>query len=168
MGQRLGRRRARLLVVVLAVDHDREAVARAPVHHLPDVQHAATRGVHEHAAPRDQEIHVAGGHAEGRQDHHVASPDVAVADDGIPLVGEDDDVHLPQARVDVRVVDDFAGEKDPAVGEALARFVGVFDRAIHAVAEAELPCELQPELTDGGFEPQRLQAIDDVAAIATR
>ena len=46
-----------------------------------------------------------------------------------------------QLIVDVRVVDDLAGQKDVAVGKALARLIGVVDGAIDAVAEAELARE---------------------------
>ncbi len=43
----------------------------------------------------------------------------------------------PQLVVHVRVVDDFAGQEHAAIGEPLARLVGVVHGAIDAVAEAE-------------------------------
>ena len=62
---------------------------------------------------------------------------------------------MPCARkpvVDVRVVDDLAGQEDVAAGEAPARLVGVVDRAVDAVAEAELAREVdrQPPGCRGG------------------
>ena len=61
-----------LLVVVLAVDDGGEAVARVLVHVLPDVQHAAAGGVHQHAALAAQVLHLRHRDAERGQDHHVA------------------------------------------------------------------------------------------------
>ena len=52
---------------------------------------------------------------------------------------------IAQLIVDVRVVDDLAGEEDVAVGKAPPRLVGVVDRAIDAVAEAELAGEMDGE-----------------------
>ena len=52
---------------------------------------------------------------------------------------------MPWSRscvVDVRVVDDLAGQEDLPVGKPLARLVGVVDGAIDAVAEAELAREV--------------------------
>ena len=50
-----------------------------------------------------------------------------------------------QLLVDVRVVDDFAGQEDASIGKALARLVGVVDGAIDAVAEAELAGQMERE-----------------------
>ncbi len=47
--------------------------------------------------------------------------------------------------VDVRVMDDFAGQEDGAVREAAPRLVGVVDGPIDAVAEAELAREMNGE-----------------------
>ena len=48
------------------------------------------------------------------------------------------DAHLLELPVHVRIVDDLAHQQEPPVGELVAGLVGVVDRAIHAVAEAEL------------------------------
>ena len=50
-----------------------------------------------------------------------------------------------QPIVDVRVVDDLAGQEDAPVGKLLARLVGVVDRAVDAVAEPELAREMDGE-----------------------
>ena len=52
------------------------------------------------------------------------------------------DAGVAQPIVDVRVVDDLAGQEDVAAGEPPARLIGVVDRAIDAVAEAELAREM--------------------------
>ena len=54
----------------------------------------------------------------------------------------------PQLLVDVGVVDDLAGQEHPLIGEPLPGLVGVIDRAIDAIAEAELPRQVdgQPAL----------------------
>ena len=54
---------------------------------------------------------------------------------------EDLDPHAAQLRVHVRIVDDLADEQQAPVGELAPGLVGVLDRALHAVAEAELACE---------------------------
>ena len=55
---------------------------------------------------------------------------------------EKSDALRPQLVVDVRVVDDFAGEEHRTIGKALARLVGVVDGAVDAVAEAEFAREM--------------------------
>ena len=57
-------------------------------------------------------------------------------------VAQKADAHRAQLLVDVRVVDDFAGQIHAAIGEALPRLVGVVDGAIDAVAEAEFAREM--------------------------
>ena len=53
-------------------------------------------------------------------------------------IGQKADALRAQLIVDVRVVDDFAGQKDVAVGKPVPRLIGVVDGAVHAVAEPEL------------------------------
>ena len=55
---------------------------------------------------------------------------------------QEPDALRAQLIVDVRVVDDLAGQDDRRDRETLARLVGVIDRAIDAVAEAELAREM--------------------------
>ena len=63
-------------------------------------------------------------------------------------VAEEPDAERPQLVVDVRVVDDFAGQEDRAIGKAGAGLIGVVDRAIDAIAEPELPREVQRQRPD--------------------
>ena len=63
---------------------------------------------------------------------------------GAAVVGQDADPERLDAAVHLGVVDDLAGEEDPAVRELLPRLVGVLHRAVDAVAEAELAGELHP------------------------
>ena len=64
---------------------------------------------------------------------------------GLAGVAEKADVLLPQLIVHVRVVDDLPGEEDALYRKALAGLVGVVDRPIDAVAEAEFPGEVDRE-----------------------
>ena len=57
--------------------------------------------------------------------------------------------------VDVWVVDDFAGQVDGAVGEALARLIGVVHGAVDAVAEPELAGEMHRQAAVGIGEVRR-------------
>ena len=166
VGERLRRGRLGLLVVVLAVDHRGEAVARVAVHVLPDVEHAAAGGVDEHAALCAQVLHLGHRDAERRQDHDVRLLDAGVAlFGGVFVVGDPDPERL-DPPVDLRVVDDLAREEDAAVRELLARFVGVLDRAVDAVAEAELAGELDPDLAGPRRVAQLLEPLHDLRVIA--
>ncbi len=140
--QRLRRRGARLLVFVLAVDDRRVAVARVARHVLPDVQHGAAGRVDERAALILIALQIADRHAERRQDHDVLRPEPR----GIFVrVAQEADAGRAQLVVDVRVVDDFAGQEHLAIREARARLIRVVDRAIDAVAEPELAREMDQQ-----------------------
>ncbi len=67
--------------------------------------------------------------------------------------------------VDVRVVDDLAGQKHTLVRKTLARLVGVVDGAIDAVAEAELAREMDGQPSGAIREIVGLDVIDDRAVI---
>src|SRR5690606_11371737 len=56
--------------------------------------------------------------------------------------GEEPDARAAQLLVDVGVVDDLAGQVDALALEPFARLVGIVHGAIDAVAEAELPREV--------------------------
>ena len=71
-----------------------------------------------------------------------------------------------QLVVDVRVVDDLAGQVDAAIGEARARLVGVVHGAVHAVAEAELARQVDGEPAGLVAEAVVLDARDEVAVVA--
>ena len=60
-------------------------------------------------------------------------------------VAEEADALRAKLVVDVRVVNDLAGQEDRAVGKALTRLIRVVDRAIDAVAESELAREVNRE-----------------------
>ena len=62
-----------------------------------------------------------------------------------PGVAEEADALRAELIVDVRVVDDLAGQEDLPVGKPLARLIRVVDGAIDAVAEAELAREVHGE-----------------------
>jgi hypothetical protein len=139
-----------LLVRVLAVDEGGVAGAGEALDVLPDVEHGATGGIHQHHLPRPQRLHVAEGDAEGGEEDDVVGEEV-LHRHPVPAVQEPDP-HLGQAPVDAGVVDDLAGDEDPALGELLPRLVGVLDRPVHAVAEPELAGQAEGERA-------RLQAV---------
>ena len=90
---------------------------------------------------RSRTSQLADGDAERRQDHHVVRRH---ASNDFAGIAREADAHRPHAVVHVGVVDDLAGQEDAAVGKA-ARLIGVVDRAVDAVAEAELPRQIQTE-----------------------
>ena len=67
--------------------------------------------------------------------------------------------------VDVRVVDDLAGQEDRAIGKALPRLIRVVDGAVHAVAEAEFPREVDGETAGRETVVRRLDRRDELAVI---
>jgi hypothetical protein len=62
-------------------------------------------------------------------------------------------------------VDDLAGEEHFAIGEPLARLIGVVDGAIDAVAEAELPREVDGQTARPILVVGLLDRGDEVAVI---
>ncbi len=76
------------------------------------------------------------GDAKRRKDHHIVPGQLL---DRLAGVAQEADSHRPQLIVDVRVVDDFAGQIHGPIGKPAARLIGVIDRPIDAVAEPELP-----------------------------
>src|SRR5206468_115401 len=85
------------------------------------------------------------GYAEGRQNDHVGRLEGLNSSRRLVLggrVAQEANTHRPKLFVDMRVVNDFAGEKYSLIGEPLAGLVGVVDGAIDAVAEAEFAREM--------------------------
>jgi hypothetical protein len=62
-------------------------------------------------------------------------------------------------------VDDLAGDEDAPVRELLARLVRVFDRAVYAVAEAELLGEEERQLADLEAEALLAHPFDQRAGV---
>ena len=83
-------------------------------------------------------------------------------------IGKETDVLGAQLIVDVRVVDDFAGQEDVAIGEALARLIGIVDGAIDAVAEAEFTRENNREPSAGKAVVVRFDLLNEIAVVALR
>jgi hypothetical protein len=80
-------------------------------------------------------------------------------------VGQEADPHRAQLLVDVRVVDDLAGQEDVAVGKALPRLIGIVDGAVDAVTEAELAREMDRQPARPVREIVGLDAVDDRAVV---
>ena len=148
-----------LLVPVLAVDHRGVAVARVALDPLPDVEHRPAGGVHQHAADGPEPLEVADGDAERRHDHDVLGGDPGEVELALGIVLEDGDAHGPELGVHVRVVDDLADQEEAALRKLDTGLVGVVDRAVHPVAEAELagqPEGERPRLEPVAARPQGL------------
>ena len=76
---------------------------------------------------------------------------------------------MPWARssiVDVRVVDDLAGQVDGAIGKPRARLVRVVHGAVHPVAEPEFTREMDGQPAGDVAGIGGLDALDQVAVIA--
>ena len=86
----------------------------------------------------------------------------------LALIAQEADAERPQLVVDVRIVDDFAGQVNGAVGKPRAGLVGVVHRAVDPVTEPELPGEVEGQAP--GLVPVALvlDPGDEVAVIARR
>ena len=73
-----------------------------------------------------------------------------------------------ESLVDVRVVNDLAGQKDVAVGEAPPCLIRIVDRPIDAVAEAELARQMDREPARAVLEIPRTNVVDDPAVVRRR
>ena len=103
--------------------------------------HVVSTSVH----PRRRETEQFDGDSECWKDHDVVRRQRV---ERFTRIAEEADSLRADLIVDVRVVDDFAGQKDAAIGKALARLVRVVDGAIDAVAEAKLACEMDVSRPD--------------------
>ena len=130
-------------MVVLAVDDGGEAVPGIALDPLPDVQHRAAGGVHQDAADGAEPLEVPDRHPEGRHDDDIVRRDPREVELPVVAVGQERDPHVAELLVHVGVVDDLTHQEEPPVGKLGPGLVGVLDRAIHPVAEAEFA--RQPE-----------------------
>ena len=111
----------------------------------------------------DERLEQLDGDAERRQDDDVVRRQRVERFAG---VAEEADALRANLVVDVRVVDDLAGQKDRAIGKALPRLIRVVHGAIDAVAEAELAREVHGEPAGLKREVGRLDGGDEIAVIA--
>ena len=145
----------------LSVNDRREPVFSVALDVLPHVQHRAARRVDEHTAGSFEALHFRRGHAERGQHDDVARAEVVLR----AGVAQKPDAEVPQPVVHVRVVNDFAGEKNPAIGKPLARLIRIIDGAIDAITEAELACEMQGEPAGLIKKAVGLDFFDELAVI---
>jgi hypothetical protein len=137
--ERLGRRRARFLVPVFAVNDRGVAVLRISLHVLPDVQHGPAGGIHECAPVPDELLEQLHCGTECRENDDVLRRQPV---DRLAWVAEEPDAFRTQLVIDVRVVDDFAGQENLTIGKAMAGLIRVVDRPVDAITEAELAREM--------------------------
>ena len=161
----LAARRLGLLVIVLAMDDGGEPVFGIRLDALPHVEHRAARRVHQHATDGAQPLEVLDGDAERREQHDVGGGDAREVELGAFGPVQEVDTHSPQLGVDVGIVDDFADQEQPAVGELGAGLIGVLDGAVHTVAEAELARELERQITERERVPLGADPIHHPAVV---
>src|SRR5205085_4807590 len=75
---------------------------------------------------------------------------------------------LAQLLVDVRIVNDLAGQEYRAAGETPPGLVRIIDCALHAVTEAELAREMEHEAARFEAEVVGADAIDERAVVRRR
>jgi hypothetical protein len=153
----------RLLVPVLAVNDRREAVDGVALYVLPDVQDRTAGRVDECAPALDQLLEELDGDAECRQDDHVVWCERI---NRFAWIGEEADTLCAKLLVDVRIVDDLARQQHRAIGKPLARLICVVDCAVDAVAEPELPREVNGQPASGVAVIVVLDRGDDIAVVA--
>ena len=159
---RLRRGRLCFLVPDLPVNDRRVSALGVPPDVLPHVEHGSAGGVDERASCAIELLQHAHGDAERRQDHDVSGAELVDLD---RVLIEKPHAHASQLLVDVRVVDDFAGQKHLAIRNALASLVGVVDGSIHAVTEAELTRQVYGQPSGAEGEVLRFDPFDDGAVV---
>ena len=147
------------------MDDRGEPVLRVAGDVLPDVQHRAAGGIHERAALCGQLRHFLDGDPEGRQDHDIIS---AKRLGVLVRIREKPDPVVAQPLIDVRVVDDLAGQEDVPSREPPPRLVGVIDRPVDAVTEPEFPGEVQREPAGRKVIAAGADLVDDRAVVGRR
>jgi len=162
---RLRRRCARLFVPILPVNDRREALVGISLHVLPHVQHGAARGVDQCASALDERLEQFDCDSECWKDYDVVRRQRV---ERFTWIAEKADSLRADLIVDVRVVDDFAGQKQRAIGKALARLIGVVNGAIDAVTEAKLASEVQAQPTGLKSIVSCLDRRHEVAVITLR
>ncbi len=156
------RRGLGFLVPPLAVNDRGVPAFGVPAHVLPDVQHRPARGVDERAAALLELLELGDRDTECREDHHVVGPGVIQA---FRRLAQKADAHRPQLVVDVRVVNDLAGQEHAAFGKPLARLIRVVDGAVDAVAEPELARQMDREPAAAEREVVGLDGVDERAVV---
>ena len=135
----LRRRRARLFVVMLAVNERSESIARVTLDSLPDVEHRAAGRVDHHAPDLAKDLEVPDRHSECGKNDHICGPHSTEID--VPILGhEEGDPHRLEFGVHVRVMDDLTRQIDGTIREFLSGLICVVDRALDSVAEAKFLC----------------------------
>ena len=152
-------------MVRLAVDDRRIAVARVLADVLPDVEHRAAGRVHERAAPPLQTLESLHRDAERGNDDDIRGLEAV---ERVAEVVEETHAGRPQPAVDVRVVNDLAGQEDAPVREPMPCLIGVVDRAVDAVAEAELARQTDRQTTGLRGVPRLPHRVDQAAVVVAR
>ena len=98
------------------------------------------------------------------QDDDVLRLHAGVDEAGFTGEKENDSL-LAQLRIDVRIMDNFASEEYPPVGELSAGLVRVFDGAFDAVAKAEFLREFDRHVTRRKHVVTGAQHINEVAGV---
>ena len=83
----------------------------------------------------------------------------------VTVGAQEGDAHLPQLRIHVRIVNDFAREEDPAVRKLRSRLVRVFHRPLDAVAESELAGQPDRDVPGREHEVPLAQEIHQPAGV---
>src|SRR6185437_15615139 len=154
-----------LFVIGLAMNQRGEAVLGIRLDPLPDVEHRSAGRIHQHAPQVAEALEVFHSHAERGHEHDVSCNDVREIEFSALGTVEKLHAHGTELGVDVGIVDDLADQEDPRVGELGAGLVGVFDRAVDAVTEAEFTSEAEGQVADGKAEALRTYVIYDAAVV---
>mmetsp|Transcript_17256 Transcript_17256/g.38995 ORF Transcript_17256/g.38995 Transcript_17256/m.38995 type:complete len:435 (-) Transcript_17256:152-1456(-) len=127
-----------LLVGILAVDDAGVAPAGVRLHRVPHFGDVGARRVHDLHLLVVQDLHLLHRGPKGRQDRDVPLVHLGEILPAVLLAAVLDelDVHLLQALVDARVVNDLVGDVQLAARVRAARLVGHLHRPLHPPAEA--------------------------------
>mmetsp|Transcript_14315 Transcript_14315/g.38826 ORF Transcript_14315/g.38826 Transcript_14315/m.38826 type:complete len:226 (-) Transcript_14315:96-773(-) len=106
------------------------------VHRVPHLSYPGAGGIHDVHTLVPEKLHVIGGHTKSREDDHIPIINLAVVLALLGILLHNVHIHLSQAPVHFRVVNDFVGDMNVAAWECPARLVGHAHSPLHAPAVA--------------------------------
>ena len=156
------KRRLGFLMFEFSVNDGGDARARISLDIFPDVQNGSAGRIDHNATLLRKQVDVRRGYAESGNQDDIVPKNIVIL---VRPVRKAPYSHPFQLIIDVRIVDDFAGEKNAMIRELCDRFVRVFDSALDPVAEAEFHGEPEGEIPRLEAEAIGAHNVHDLAAI---
>src|SRR5206468_4637808 len=150
------------LMLKFAVNDGRHTRAGVAFDVFPDIEDRTAGRVDDNAAFLSELIDFLSGYTERRNQHHIIFTDAIIL---ARSFWKEPHAHPLQPIVDMWVVDDLAGEKNPVVREFGQSLVGVLDGAFDAITKTELHGEQERQVAGLQARPVSAHEINNLAPI---